>query len=146
SLAVGVLLLAAAYILAISGEAWYSLAIMGMTLSMGISGTMLLFFGLQTLLDVLAKRQTGKSGLGIFTFRQLQENVTGQPISLAVSSLLILGALCCFVYGVSMTLYYGSDDTHTLYYTFQESENPMAIPEKLKYAGLANYFESLFDM
>ncbi len=146
SLAIGVLLLAAAYILAISGEAWYSLAIMGIAMSMGISGTMLLFFGLRTLLDILAKRQTGKSGLGIFTFRQLQENVMGQPISLAVSSLLILGALCCFGYGVSMTLYYGNDDTHTLDYTFQDSENPLMIPEKLKSAGLANDLESLFDM
>ncbi|WP_313132364.1 FtsX-like permease family protein [Anaerocolumna sp.] len=146
SLAIGVLLLAAAYILAISGEAWYSLAIMGIDMSMGILGTMLLFFGLRTLLDILAKRQTGKSGLGIFTFRQLQENVMGQPISLAVSSLLILGALCCFGYGVSMTLYYGNDDTHTLDYTFQDSENPLMIPEKLKSAGLANDLESLFDM
>lgn len=146
SFVIGTLLLAAAYILAISGEAWYSLAIMGMTLSMGISGTMLLFFGFRTLLDVLVKRQTRKSGLGIFTFRQLQENVIGQPISLAVSSLLILGALCCFGFGVSMTLYYGSNDTHTLDYTFQDSENPLTIPEKLKNAGLGNYFESLFDM
>ncbi|WP_230398926.1 FtsX-like permease family protein [Novisyntrophococcus fermenticellae] len=146
SFIIGVLLLAAAYILAISGEAWYSLAIMGMALSMGISGTMLLFFGLRMLLDVLAKRQIGRSGLGIFTFRQLQEHVIGQPISLAVSSLLILGALCCFGFGVSMTLYYGNNDTHTLDYTFEDSENPLKIPEKLKDAGLENYFESLFDM
>lgn len=146
ALVIGVLLLMAAYMLAISGEAWYSLAVMGMTLTMGIAGTLLLFFGLRTVLDTLAKRQRGKSGLGVFTFRQLQENVMGQPISLAVSSLLILGALCCFGYGVSMALYYGSDDTHTLDYTFQNTANPMTIPEKLKSAGLDDRFESLFDM
>ncbi len=146
ALVIGVLLLVTAYILAISGEAWYSLAVMGMTLSMGIAGTLLLFFGLRTVLDTLAKRQTGKSGLGVFTFRQLQENVIGQPISLAVSSLLILGALCFFGYGVSMTLYYGSDDTHTLDYTFQDAENPLVIPERLKNLGLDDCFESIFDM
>ena len=146
ALVIGVLLLVTAYILAISGEAWYSLAVMGMTLSMGIAGTLLLFFGLRTVLDTLAKRQTSKSGLGVFTFRQLQENVIGQPISLAVSSLLILGALCFFGYGVSMTLYYGSDDTHTLDYTFQDVENPLVIPERLKNLGLDDCFESIFDM
>ena len=146
ALVIGILLLVAAYMLAISGEAWYSLAVMGMTLTMGIGGTLLLFFGLRTVLDTLAKHQRGKSGLGVFTFRQLQENVMGQPISLAVSSLLILGALCCFGFGVSMALSYGRDDTHALDYTFQDEGNPLAIPEKLKSAGLDNYFESLFDM
>lgn len=146
ALVIGVLILMAAYMLAISGEAWYSLAVMGMALTMGIAGTLLLFFGLRTVLDTLAKRQINKSGLGVFTFRQLQENVIGQPISLAVSSLLILGALCCFGYGVSMALYYGSDDNHTLDYTFQNAANPMTIPEELKSAGLDDRFESLFDM
>ncbi|TCS82698.1 putative ABC transport system permease protein [Muricomes intestini] len=146
ALALGVLLLAAAYLLAISGEAWYSLAVMGITLAFGIAGTLLLFYGLRTVLGMLAQRQSGKSGLGVFTFRQLQENVIGQPLSLAVSSLLILAALCCFGYGASMTLYYGSNDTHTLDYTFQNSENPSELPEKLKSAGLEEYFASVFDM
>ena len=146
ALALGVLLLAAAYLLAISGEAWYSLAVMGITLAFGIAGTLLLFYGLRTVLGMLAQRQSGKSGLGVFTFRQLQENVIGQPLSLAVSSLLILAALCCFGCGASMTLYYGSNDTHTLDYTFQNSENPSELPEKLKSAGLEEYFASVFDM
>ena len=146
ALALGVLLLAAAYLLAISGEAWYSLAVMGITLAFGIAGTLLLFYGLRTVLGMLAQRQSGKSGLGVFTFRQLQENVIGQPLSLAVSSLLILAALCCFGCGASMTMYYGSNDTHTLDYTFQNSENPSELPEKLKSAGLEEYFASVFDM
>ncbi|MGJ4851173.1 FtsX-like permease family protein [Bacillota bacterium Meth-B3] len=145
ALAAGVPVLAAAYALAIGGKAWYSLGVMGITLAMGIAGTLMLFFGLRTVLGTLAKRQGGKGGLGVFTFRQLQENVIAQPLSLAISSLLILAALCCFGYGVSMTLYYGAQDTHALDYTFQTPDDPMGVPEKLKSAGLADSFASLFD-
>jgi hypothetical protein len=132
--------------LAISGEAWNSLSVMGTTLAMGIAGTLTLFFGLRTVLGTLAQRQSRKTGLGVFTFRQLQENVIAQPISLAVSSLLILAALCCFGYGVSMTLYYSAQDTHTLDYTFQTSDDPVGVPEKLESAGLVDHFAALFDM
>lgn len=74
---------------------------MAMTMVSGLAGTFLVFFGLRAALGFLARHYGKKSGLHVFCFRQLEEYVIHQPASLAVSSLLILAALCCFGFGVA---------------------------------------------
>ena len=93
ALALGMLLLGMAYRLAICGISWTSMGKMGLTMLLGILGTFLLFYGLRVALGFLAGRQ-GKKKLRVFQFRQLQEQVIHQSVSLAVSSLLILAAMC----------------------------------------------------
>lgn len=71
----------------------------------GISGTFLLYRGLGGLIGLHIRRQvTEAAGLQTFTARQIQEGVLSQHKSLAVSSLLLMMALACVSYGVSMGL------------------------------------------
>ena len=91
---------------------------MGLTLLSGFTGTMLFFFGLRSSLGLLADRTGRREKLHAFTFRQLQENVIHRSHSLAISSLLILAALCCFGAGVAIAQFYKDSEQHVLDYTF----------------------------
>ena len=88
-------MLATAYYMAIQGIAWTKVSMMGLTLLLGSAGTMLLFYGMRALIALIVKKGKGKKQLHVFTFRQIQENVIHQSSSMAISSLLILAALCC---------------------------------------------------
>lgn len=69
----------------------------------GISGTFLLYRGLGGFLGRRIRRKSPDAvGLQTFTARQVQENVLSQHKSLAVSSLLLMMALSCISYGISM--------------------------------------------
>ncbi len=69
----------------------------------GISGTFLLYRGLGGMFGLWIRAKTKHAaGLQIFTARQVQENVLSQHRSLAISSLLLLMALACISYGISM--------------------------------------------
>lgn len=64
----GILFLAAAYGMAISGIAWYSVLGMGITLLMGLSGTLLFFFGLRSVMSFFAghiKKRKGAADIYI---------------------------------------------------------------------------------
>lgn len=143
ALIMGGLCLFVAYGLGISGAAWISIANMGLTLLTGMIGTFLLFFGLQRVLGRVAKQGAQKNGLSVFTFRQLQENIIYKYTSLAVSSLLILAALCCFGYGLALALHYGASSGHVLDYSFQGGDN---VTEELQEAGVIQDFEQLFEL
>lgn len=147
----GILFLAAAYYIAISGKSWESVFHMGITFVLGIGGTFLLFHGAGLLLELLLRFRKKNRGLSTFTFRQLQENVFLRPASLAVSSLLILAALCCFGYGVSISLTTAGKETHHIDYTFVEYNQDAAdkrqpVTEVLKDAGLDTEFSQLFEI
>lgn len=69
----------------------------------GILGTFLLYRGLGGFLGQYIRRKSpNAAGLKTFTARQVQENVLSQHKSLAISSLLLLMALSCISYGISM--------------------------------------------
>lgn len=144
ALALGMLLLGAAYRLAIRGISWMSIGRMGITMLLGICGTFLLFYGLRVVLGFLAERQ-GKKKLRVFQFRQLQEQVIHQSASLAVSSLLILAAMCFFGYGVAVAWSRSAGEVHTLDYTFSVWEDGN-VEEILEENKLADNFEELFEM
>ena len=140
----GILILLSAYGTAIMGFAWQSLVLMSVVVVMGILGTFLLFHGLGIMFEMILKRSKNRNGLKIFTFRQLQESVFLRSNSLAVCSLLVLMALCCFGYGLSVSFSMGSGTgkSHVIDYTFQGEEKQ--IREELQKQQIENYMEELF--
>ena len=96
ALLAGVLCLGTAYYLAIRGMSWSQIRMMGLTLLLGFAGTLLFFYGLRYIFSLIIKGGKRDVRLHVFNVRQLQENVVRKSATMAVSSLLILGALCCF--------------------------------------------------
>lgn len=140
----GISLLAEAYGLAILGISWSSMIRMGITVILGITGTFLLFHGIGILFEMVLKKRGNKKGLGIFTFRQLQENVFLRSNSLAISSLLVLMALCCFGFGVSVGFGSAGREQRIMDYTFRGEEQQ--IKTELENLGIEDYIEDLFEV
>lgn len=145
SFTLGVVFLVAAYAMAIKGISWTKIDYMGITLVMGVAGTILLFYGLRCIMGFMAGFAGKNKLLHTFTYRQLQENVIQRSTSLAISSLLILAGLCCFGSGVSIALYYGNSEQHVLDYTFRES-NKETVDTVLKDNHLNDLFLDTFEM
>lgn len=139
-------LLAAAYALAIGGLAWSDLRCMAGTIALGVAGTLLLFYGLRVIIGWLARRGDRAGRLRVFNFRQVEETVIHRSGALAICSLLILAALCCFGAGVA-TARSSRAETHTLDYTFPtDSEDSSAVRDTLAAHGLDGTFSDLFEM
>lgn len=117
-LILGIAMLTGAYSLAIGGRAWMKPQWMFITLGLGFFGTILLFYGMRILIQMFSKMGTGK--LHVFNFRQIEENVIRQSTTLAISSLLILAALCCFGAGVGIAGTNAQSDDHVLDVTFDD--------------------------
>lgn len=157
SFIVGLLCLAAAYVMAIGGLSWLDSKKMGMTLLLGFTGTMLLFFGLGAAVGLLTNSTGRNRRLHTFNFRQIQENVSRRSGSLAISSLLILAALCCFGAGVAVAGYFngnisvfgffGNSESHILDYTITTSQaSAEEIRELLERKNLDDCFSELFEL
>lgn len=143
-LAAGILMIGAAYSLAIMGLSWSSLLYMGMTALLGICGTFLVLYGFSALIEIILRRKKNSRGLKVFTFRQLQENVICRTNSLAVSSLLALLALCCFGFGFSSAWSAYSKSGHVIDYTFEGSrEEVLSQTDK---PTLSDYIEDVFEV
>lgn len=147
ALAAGLVFLAAAYSMAISGMAWTEIGKMGLTLLLGFAGTLLFFFGLRFVMGAMAKHIGRNKKLQTFTFRQLEENVIHRSSALAVSSLLILAGLCCFGAGVAIAQFYGDSEKHVLDYTFDgDTEDIETVKETLAAQNLDSLFSELFEV
>lgn len=146
ALVLGAALLAGAYTSAIRGYAWSGLRYMAGTLALGVAGTLLLFYGLRVIIDRLARRGDRAGKLRVFNFRQVEETVIHRSGALAICSLLILAALCCFGAGVA-TARSSRAETHTLDYTFPtDSEDSSAVRDTLAAHGLDSAFSDIFEM
>lgn len=143
-LAVSLLMLAAAYDKAVKGNAWRSAGQMGITMVLGITGTFLLFRGIGILFDLFLRQGRSKKGLTVFTFRQIQEIIVLRPDSIAVSSLLLLAALCCFGYGSSVSLNSGLKNQRVIDYTFEGE--PGQIKKELARTKLDSYMQESFQV
>lgn len=141
----GVLLLAAAYAMALQGMAWKNIVNMSITVLTGTAGTFLLFKGLGKFAETFFRNRR-KKGVSTFTFRQLQENVFLRWKVMAVSSLLILMALVCFGFGcVVCQARAGQEGTsHAVDFTF-DGENA-DIKEKLSDSALKPYVAEMFEV
>lgn len=149
---VGIMLLVKAYHYGISGEAWNSTRNMGITVLLGASGTILLFFGMRLFIDILVN--FGRKGqLHAYNFRQIQELVIHRSTVLAICSLLIFSALCLFGAGVAISANSSNKQVHVLDYTFKDNdleadENIDAdkVTRKLKEAGVESEFEKIVEI
>lgn len=148
----GIIMLATAYTMAIQGIAWYATDMMLLTLLLGLLGTILLFYGMRAVIALLVKAGKANRKLHVFSFRQIQENVIHQSTSMAISSLLILAALCCFGAGIGIASTSRQAGDHVLDYTFQDYsiENPQDVLPHLqvvlKENNLESQFSQLFEM
>lgn len=148
----GIMMLTAAYYMAICGFAWSKLGRMSLTLLLGTLGTILLFYGMRAFITLIVKKGNGKRQLHVFTFRQILENVVCQSTSMAISSLLILAALCFFGAGVGIAGTYRLSSDYVIDYTFEdhtakESTQVLAnIQKDLTENGLDSQFSDLFEM
>ena len=146
ALVLGAALLAGAYTFAILGYAWSGLRYMAGTLALGVAGTLLLFYGLRVIIDRLARRGDRAGKLRVFNFRQVEETVIHRSGTLAICSLLILAALCCFGAGVA-TARSSRAETHVLDYTFPtNSQSADEVRQTLTARGLDGAFSDLFEM
>ena len=150
----GILSLGTAYYLAIRGISWNQIRMMGLTILLGFVGTLLFFYGLRYIFNLIIKAGKRDQRLHIFNVRQLQENVVRQSGTMAISSLLILGALCCFGAGVAIAAYYGQSEDHVLDYTFipeytdepNQEQAAEDVFDTLGEYGLDTAFSDLFEM
>ena len=107
---------------------------------------------MRTLISLLVRAGGSNRKLRIFNIRQIQENVIQQSTALAVSSLLILAALCCFGAGIGIFSTSSQADAHVLDYTFEDNntEDPEqvlpGIQAALRESGLEDQFSELFPM
>ncbi|WP_294898353.1 ABC transporter permease [uncultured Eubacterium sp.] len=152
SAAAGIGMLAATYSMAISGISWSKNAMMFLTLVFGFVGTILLFYGMRALIALLIKKGNINRKLHVFTFRQIQENVIHQSTSMAISSLLILAALCCFGAGIGIAGVKSQAENHVLDYTFRDysTESPEEVLPHLEKTllgnGLIQDFSQIWEM
>ncbi len=150
SAVLGLAALIAAYYQGISGYSWINVKYMAVTITLGFVGMFLLFYGLRIFMDILARRTNGSKPLAVFGFRQIHENVVTKSGTLSISSILILGALCCCGAGVGICISRQNAD-HVLDYTFAsygddvdaDSKN---IRARLEEAGVMDDFSNVFDM
>ena len=149
SILTGILCLGIAYYKAVGGESWSDFRQMGLTIILGLTGTFLFFWGLRAPVGFLVNSGKQDHKLHVFNFRQIQETVIYRSGTLAVCSLLILGALCCFGAGVAVSRFYGNSELHVLDYTFRDNldrNDTNAIRQTLSAHGLDTCFSDLFEL
>lgn len=110
---------------------------MPLLLLSGIIGTFFLYYGLGGFLGEWIRRKVPASkGLEIFTGRQVQENVFHQHKALTVSSLLLLMAISCLSYGISLGVGRGGDARTTDFSLFGNEEEMSAVLNKDDLRGM----------
>lgn len=136
---VGIILLAAAYILAILGMTWENLFLFAVTMILGAAGTFLLIKGFCAIFSGMISKGKARESLHIFTFRQLQENVFLRSVSLSISSLLILIAIACMSYGIAVAVANVQDGSrHSIDFTVEtyDKEGEKQLQEWISQSGV----------
>ena len=144
ALLAGAALLAAAYTMAICGFPGIMLPY-GNYPAVRLLGTLLFFSASALSWGCWQAAPAGKKAAYLH-LPSAAGNVIHRSHALAISSLLILAALCCFGTGVAVALVYGDSEQHVLDYTFPCPDNPSVIREQLSAAGFSDTFGNLFEM
>lgn len=136
--AIGLVLLAASYTIAVMYFKYFDIRTVFCILLLCCVGTFFLFRGMGAFIGRwLHKKGRTKTGLFVFTARQIQENVSSQHTSLAVSSLLLVMALSCMSFGAVFFAQRSEDDVKTVDFTIRSDENlvknVLEKPENSKY-------------
>lgn len=140
----GLALLLAAYYLGVVKMRMLDLMVLLAVVVFGICGTFFLYRGLGGFLGLRIRRKNpDAAGLQTFTARQVQENVLSQHKSLAVSSLLLMMALACVSYGISMGLGNSTNDRSVDFSFFGEKEE---IEARLNECGVRDQIQEVYPM
>lgn len=146
----GVALLATAYWLAITGFPRTDFPKLILAVILGIVGTISLIRGVAALLNQYVLRARGNHGLRIFTARQLQEAVAGRPISVAISSILLMLAVIFLAQGTSFMMIYNdqaSEDASVYHFTVvDDGEAAGRVEAALTEGPVAPYVKQLNPM
>lgn len=119
----GIIMLAAAYTLAIQRLGGFSYFVLIPVLVLGIWGTFWLYKGMGALIGRrMMKKGMSRTGLYTFTGRQIQENVLHQYKSLAIASLLLLMAIACVSYGIGITLGRGGEMVRSCDFSIMDTD------------------------
>ncbi len=111
--------LIAAYIIVMTQKiVFYQLKWLLFVIILGIFGTYWALKGICLLVRVILVKRRKKPVLHTFTFRQLQENVFGKCMPLTIASLLVLMAIICMAYGISVSVSQAHQYEHGMDYTF----------------------------
>lgn len=143
-LVIGIILLVVAFYMAISGEAWQQIKYFAPTVVGGLLGIFLVFRGAGVLFELILSRKMNKNGLGMFSFRQLQESVFLKPNLLAISSILVIVALSCASYGISVGTIFNNKEEHIMDYTFEEEFD--TLTSQFKSLGIDKYMDKIVPM
>ena len=111
-------LIAAYGIVLTSGIVFYQLKWMAIVIILGTFGTYWALKGICLFVRVILVKRRKKPVLHTFTFRQLQENVFGKCMPLTIASLLVLMAIICMAYGISVSVSQAHEYEHGMDYTF----------------------------
>lgn len=123
---IGIIILAGAYALAISGLIWENVNLLSEMMLLGLAGTFMLFYGLRFFIGLIVKKM--KNGrLHVFNFRQIEDTVIYKSGTMAVSSLLILAAIICLGVGVGLYNSYNLYVSHVMDYTFRCASNEFEL-------------------
>ncbi len=123
----GVLFLLIAYTVGILMLRSFNLKIVLIILIFGGVGTFLLYCGMGVIIGMhIQKKSPSKSGLFVFTGRQIQENVLYEYKALAISSLLILMALSCVSFGIGIASVRGSGSARNVDFSVDCSEEAIS--------------------
>lgn len=140
----GLVFLAIAFTMTILNIAWQQKFYFGIAVIVGICGVFLLFKGAGILFEILLLNRINKNGLSMFSFRQVQESVFLKPNLLTISSVLIIMALCCFTYGISVATVFNTEEEHVIDYTFEEDYDKLMT--EIKALDLEQYINSVTSM
>lgn len=145
----GAVLLLFAYYLGIFQLKSLSPSVLLVLLVSGILGTFLLYKGIGGIMGIrILKKAPNNIGLATFTGRQIQENVICQYKSLAISSLLLLMALACVSYGISMGTQRSTDarsTDFTIVRSYDDSDTP-AIEAFLQRNDVNDMAKAIYPM
>lgn len=133
---IGAVLLIVAYYLGVFRLGQLDSTILFLLVS-GVVGTFFLYRGLGGFLGKrIRKKSSTSKGLTTFTGRQVQENVLHQHKALAVSSLLLLMALSCLSYGISLGVGGATDNRSTDFSLFGAEQEISAVLSRDDVRGL----------
>lgn len=136
--AVGIILLTASYTIAVMYFKYFDLRTVFCILLLCCVGTFFLFRGMGAFIGQrLHKKGETKTGLYVFTARQIQENVSSQHTSLAVASLLLVMAISSMSFGAVFFAERSENDEKTVDFTIRSDEDlvksVLNLPENSKY-------------
>ena len=124
SFAAGCILLGASYILGVAVFGSLDVFSIALILVLGTVGTFCLYRGAGAVIGRrIRKKGAEKSGLYVFTGRQVQENVLCQYKVMAVSSLLLLIALSCVSYGIGTVVSSQAVTAKTTDFSIRDNED-----------------------